>query len=144
MRHTCGEDAPNHGYARDEMTEELRRLLDAVAARAEDYLRGFGDAETAKVSDSCGGCPLCAIAAVLRGERTEATVRATEQVAELVRLLRQALTDHTTGTDAGEPATPEPERAEEDPPAPTGKVQHIDVRRVRGRVVRPHSAAAAE
>lgn len=42
---------------------------------------------------ACGWCPLCAVVAVARGERPELSVRALEQAAQMVALLRAVLAD---------------------------------------------------
>nr|WP_051792472.1 hypothetical protein [Amycolatopsis jejuensis] len=79
-------------------------------------------------TQGCGWCPLCAIVAVVRGERPEFVARLLEQAAQLVALLRAVLADrwepdegvHMPGfrPPAPEPATSGPSR-----------VQHIAVRK---------------
>lgn len=134
-------------HDRDEMAEEFRRLLDAAASRAEEYLRGVGapagseDAATPNGSPSCGWCPVCALAAVLRGERTESAARMLEQVNTLVRLLRQALAEH--GEQRAEAGDPAADRADAERTSGAGKqVQHIAVHRVRGRAGHPGAAGS--
>ncbi|MFR9729188.1 hypothetical protein ACL03H_08170 [Saccharopolyspora sp. MS10] len=125
---------PEAAEGRDRVVEEFRLLLDAAAWRAEEYLRGAGGAEHAqhaapederRPGASCGWCPVCAIAALLRGERPELSSRLIEQLAGLVELLRDSLAEHRA------PPGPAAERPGE--PAAESKVQRIDVRRVRGR-----------
>ncbi|MCX2731005.1 hypothetical protein OOZ19_12195 [Saccharopolyspora sp. NFXS83] len=142
------------GAGRDRVAEEFRLLLDAAAWRAEEYLRGVGGPEHAEhaehVADdaggtgqdsdrrrseadsSCGWCPICAVVALLRGERPELTSRLTEQLAGLVDLLRESLAEHrrAPAEPAAPPAAPG-DSGDAEPSAP--KVQRIDVRRVRGR-----------
>ncbi|MBB5068163.1 hypothetical protein [Saccharopolyspora gloriosae] len=144
------EGAPGAGAGRDRVTEEFRLLLDAAAWRAEEYLRGAGGAEhaehaaddadgTGQGSDrrrsesasSCGWCPICAVVALLRGERPEPTSRLTEQLAGLVELLRESLAEHGRAPAEPAPPTAPGDSGDAEPPAP--KVQRIDVRRVRGR-----------
>ncbi|MDT8914229.1 hypothetical protein [Amycolatopsis sp. PS_44_ISF1] len=78
----------------------------------------------------CGWCPLCAIVAVVRGERPEFAARVLEQLAQLVALLRAVLADRWE-PDGGvhmpgfRPA-PRPAPAREPGVA---RVQHIAVRR---------------
>ncbi|WP_344856847.1 hypothetical protein [Amycolatopsis ultiminotia] len=86
-------------------------------------------------ASGCGWCPLCAIVAVVRGERPEFAARLLEQAAQLVALLRAVLADrwepdegvHMPGFQPAPrppgPADPEPAAAE--PP----RVQRIVVRR---------------
>jgi hypothetical protein len=109
----------------DQLVEELRLLLDALAGRAEEYLRGCGAGAGAGAEDDsrigCGWCPLCALVALLRGRRPELS----DQLMGILQALRQMLVDQC------------PEESEEDgpeePAAP--KVQQISVRRVGGRVL---------
>lgn len=124
----------------DRMAEEFRLLLDAAAWRAEEYLRGAGGSTTGGSdrqdsapggSASCGWCPICAIAALVRGDRPELTERLADQLAGLVELLRDSLAEHEHGHErtAPDPRTGAHDRAE---PAAAPKVQRIDVRRTRG------------
>ncbi|WP_410609173.1 hypothetical protein [Amycolatopsis sp. lyj-109] len=85
--------------------------------------------DEAKADDSaCGWCPLCAIVAVVRGERPELVARLAEQLAQLVALLRAVLADrwepqegvHMPGF------RPAPRPAD---PRTSPRVQHIAVRR---------------
>ncbi|MFJ9778240.1 hypothetical protein ACIRSS_01585 [Amycolatopsis sp. NPDC101161] len=91
---------------------------------------GHGDPDQAKPDGSaCGWCPLCAIVAVVRGERPEFAARLLEQLAQLVALLRAVLADrwepdegvHMPGF---RPAPRPPADA-----AASVRVQHITVRR---------------
>ncbi|GAA4614110.1 hypothetical protein GCM10023108_17410 [Saccharopolyspora hordei] len=103
----------------EQLVEELRLLLDALAGRAEEYLRGCGTRAEAE-ERGCGWCPLCAAVALVRGRRPELN----DQLLGIVQLLRQAVADP-------EPEPAQPERAPEEPT----KVQRIHVRRVGGTVL---------
>ncbi|WP_243789208.1 hypothetical protein [Saccharopolyspora gloriosae] len=161
----ASEESPDGDAAdtgRDRVSEEFRLLLDAAAWRAEEYLRGVGGAEhsahaehssaerpeagrsdeqRAGSATTCGWCPICAVATLLRGERPELTSRLTEQLAGLIDLLRESLAEHRRphAEPAAEPGGP----GAAEPGAP--KVQRIDVRRVRGRAAAhvPDGARAA-
>ncbi|MEV6645892.1 hypothetical protein [Amycolatopsis sp. NPDC051371] len=117
------------------LAEELRLLVEMVVEKAAPWLEdvvaaGHGDPDQAKPDGStCGWCPLCAIVAVVRGERPEFAARLLEQLAQLVALLRAVLADRW-----------EPEEGVHMPgfrpaPRPTAdasasvRVQHIAVRR---------------
>jgi len=138
------------------LTEEIRLLAELVADKAAPWLEGVlaaghgtffsgvpgGGApgpgrspdghstpDEAKPDGSgCGWCPLCAIVAVVRGERPELVARLAEQLAQLVALLRAVLADrwepqegvHMPGF------RPAPRPAD---PRPSPRVQHIAVRR---------------
>lgn len=138
-----GTGSEQDGGGRDRMAEELRLLLDAAAQRAEEYLRGAGGAErdrgagpsgeTGSGGASCGWCPICAVAALVRGDQPELTAKLADQLSGLVELLRGTLAEHRH-TDPAGPAAETAEPAAE----PASKVQRIEVRRVRGK-----TAAAA-
>ncbi|QKV79306.1 hypothetical protein [Amycolatopsis sp. Hca4] len=132
------------------LAEEIRLLAELVADKAAPWLEGVlaaghgsffsggpggeapgdhGTPEEAKADGSaCGWCPLCAIVAVVRGERPELVARLAEQLAQLVALLRAVLADrwepeegvHMPGF------RPAPRPAD---PRPSPRVQHIAVRR---------------
>lgn len=112
------------GTGREQIVDELRLLLDALAVRAEDYLRGVGETEQT-CEASCGWCPICAVAAIARGERPELTGK----LADIVALLREALAEHAQAS------APQ----EEEEPAPP-KAQRIDIQRVNGQVLREDGA----
>ena len=116
------------------LAEEIRLLAEMVVEKAAPWLEGVlaaghGTPDEAKADASaCGWCPLCAIVAVVRGERPELVARLAEQLAQLVALLRAVLADRW-----------EPDEGVHMPgfrpaarPADTrtsSRVQHITVRR---------------
>ncbi|MEV0703110.1 hypothetical protein AB0I53_35050 [Saccharopolyspora sp. NPDC050389] len=114
----------------DQLLDELRLLLDVIAGKAEDYLRGCDQGTEPESGAGCGWCPLCAVVALLRGRRPELN----DQLAGIVQVLRQMLADQR-------PAAEDPEESEEDVPAPS-KVQRIAVRRVDGPVLADGEAAS--
>lgn len=134
-----GQAAGQRGSAgHDHMLEEFRLLLDALAYRAEDFLHGLaceGDGES-QAPGTCGWCPLCALIAAMRGERSELTSKFAEQLAGIVMLLRQLIAEHggTSDFPAPEPPPGAPQ-APDDTPAES-KVQKIAVHRVDGRVLK--------
>ena len=67
---------------------------------------------------SCSGCPVCALTALLRGERPELAVRWAEHAAALLAVLRAALAEDTAGAESAAA-----------PPGPARRVQHIRVER---------------
>ncbi|MEU0534237.1 hypothetical protein [Amycolatopsis tolypomycina] len=119
------------------LAEEIRLLAELVADKAAPWLEGVlaaghGDhtSEEAKPDGSaCGWCPLCAIVAVVRGERPELVARLVEQLAQLVALLRAVLADRWEPDEGvhmpGFRPAPKPAA---DATAST-RVQHIAVRR---------------
>ncbi|EOD68327.1 hypothetical protein [Amycolatopsis vancoresmycina] len=78
---------------------------------------------------ACGWCPLCAIVAVVRGERPELVARLAEQLAQLVALLRAVLADRWEPEEGVHmPGFKPAPRPAADATVPT-RVQHIAVRR---------------
>lgn len=131
------------------LAEEIRLLVEMVIERAAPWLEGVmaaGHGEHAGpeepgasgVEDSTSGCewcPLCAIVAVVRGERPEFVARVLEQAAQLVALLRAVLADrwepeegvHMPGfRPAAHPPAPAAAGAFSEP---SSRVQHIAVRK---------------
>jgi hypothetical protein len=91
------------------LVEALRSNLPAADAPSTEAEAHSGD---------CRWCPVCQVAAVVRGERPEVT-------AALADLLTTAATALRTVAEAGRPAATDAEPAEDgEPPAP---VQQIDI-----------------
>ncbi|MEO6083646.1 MAG: hypothetical protein ABIQ18_11140 [Umezawaea sp.] len=96
------------------LVEELRLLIDVAAERAQPWLQriateGAGDHNP----QTCGWCPVCNAAALIKGDRSELASKAAEHVSGLLTLLRMALS---------EPSAPAAEAPAEEP-----RVQHIQV-----------------
>ncbi|MBA0124941.1 hypothetical protein H0B56_05235 [Haloechinothrix sp. YIM 98757] len=91
------------------LTHEIRLLVEMVAEHASPWLdsilaaghgSGFGAGSPGTGGDEgpfgageSGWCPLCAVIAIVRGERPEFAARLAEQMARLVALLRAVLAD---------------------------------------------------
>lgn len=118
------------------VTDELRSLLDTLAARAEPLLNRMGSHPAGQHPATCHWCPLCASVAVLRGQRPELAVRAAEHAAGLLAVLRAAIQDHPA-TDqhhhehaaASGDAGGEPQHSAEPSPPRRDRVQKIELRR---------------
>lgn len=104
------------------LLDRLGPVLDRVTAEQPDPApAGTG---------TCTGCPVCALLAALRGERSELAVRLAEHTAGIVAVLRAALEE---GQEGPAPA-PEPPAAPAEGRSPAGRaVQRITVERVAGR-----------
>jgi hypothetical protein len=141
-------EEPREGYDGARLTEEIRLLVEMVVEHAAPWLEGVVSAghgteqpgEPEPGEQSCGWCPLCAIVAVVRGQRPEFAARFLEQAAQLIALLRAVLADrwepqegvHMPGF---QPAARRSSRPDEPLPgkAPSsGRVQHIAVRKSAG------------
>lgn len=88
-------------------------LLDRIGPVL-DRARSAGGAAPPSTG-TCAVCPVCAVVALLRGERPELAVRLAEHAAGFLDVLQSAM-------DA--PADPQAP-----PPAPSRRVQHIHVER---------------
>jgi len=107
---------------------ELLLLADAVLDRVEGVVqqfvvpptgdasptRGEDDTESASTASAngCTWCPLCAAAALMRGENHELVTRLATKLAALIALLREFLSQYLPAGDGGDPPEPTP-----DPPA---------------------------
>ncbi|MCD5419861.1 hypothetical protein LRS71_09870 [Rhodococcus pyridinivorans] len=120
------------------LISELLLLADAVLDRVEGTVQQFvaatgdasdhtapdtatgstapGDAETATTPNGCAWCPLCAAAALVRGENHELVSRLASKLAALVALLRKFLAQFLPST-GGVPPEPTPDPPTRDRPA---------------------------
>ncbi|WP_228817957.1 hypothetical protein [Nocardia transvalensis] len=104
------------GHTRDdhfaELAEELRLLAEAVLERVEPVLRRAA-ADGRTEWDSCSWCPVCAAAALVRGEHHDVAAAVADHGIAIVTVLREAL--------AGVPVEPVvPPDLEQDDSAPHG------------------------
>ena len=101
---------------RPDWIDEAQRLVEAL--RSNLPTADAPSTDDAGHAGDCRWCPVCQAAAVVRGERPEVT-------AALADLLTTAATALRTLAEAGQPAEPSAEPAQEDePPAP---VQQIEI-----------------
>lgn len=108
----------------DHVATELRALALAVLDRLQLALERTRADETGASSSQpspCLACPVCAVLAVLRGERPDLLARLAEHATGILTVLRAALTEETSAT--GRPPAGEPE------PHGTRPVQRIRVER---------------
>jgi hypothetical protein len=123
------------------LTEEVRLLVELVAERAAPWLADVvaaghgpdgeqdpGAAHRGEGPD-CGWCPLCAVVAVVRGQRPEAVARLLEQVAALVALLRAVLADRWQPEEGVHMPGFAPRPRPSAPRGASPRVQHISVHR---------------
>jgi len=98
--------------------EQARRLVTGLGQTLGAALRE-GDGGDAHPSD-CRWCPVCQVAAVVRGERPEVT----DALADVLTAAAAAL--RTVSERASAPA-PEAEAEAEEAPPPAPPVQHIEI-----------------
>jgi hypothetical protein len=158
------EEQSRVGYDGASLIAEIGLLVELVVEYAAPWLEGVvtaghgpeqhagapvaqpdSEQPAAEPSGNCGWCPLCAIVAMVRGERPEFADRLLEQAAQLIALLRAVLADRWQPQDGVhmpgfQPASRQP--AGQDVPvaaaapsstarssSPSGRVQHIAVRK---------------
>lgn len=102
----CG----THATLGEELRAVAALLLERLGPALERARAGAPAAE-----GTCASCPVCAVLALVRGERPELAARLAERASALLDALAAAL---------DEPPAPEPAR-----PAPTRRVQRIRVER---------------
>jgi hypothetical protein len=128
------------------VAEELRSLLDTIAASAEPLLQKVGTngkQQPYPPTAACNWCPLCASLALMRGQRPELAVRAAEHAAGLLAVFRAAMQEQDSPEHRScvaedqdphrfaEPAEPAQPRTRHKPPA-RQRVQKIELRRPGG------------
>lgn len=94
------DEEPGDGFG--EFAEELKLLAETVLERVEPVLRHAAD-QPGEWS-SCSWCPVCAAAALMRGEHHEVVAAIADHGTAIVTVLREAL--------AGAPVEPVPADAE--------------------------------
>ncbi|MGQ4600531.1 hypothetical protein [Nocardia sp. R6R-6] len=112
--HPPGDDEADSRATHDgiaEFTEELKLLAEAVLQRVEPVLRHAADGQ--REWSSCSWCPVCAAAALVRGEHHQVLTAVAEHGTAIVTVLREALAgmpvEPVMPTDA-DPATGTPPR----------------------------------
>lgn len=111
------------------LAEEIRLLVEMVVERAAPWLDGIvasGHGAADRSATECGWCPLCAVVAVVRGERPEFAARLVEQLGQLVALLRAVLADRWDPEHGFHMPGFQPDPKPQPEPAST-RVQHIPV-----------------
>ncbi|WP_277609749.1 hypothetical protein [Rhodococcus sp. CH91] len=109
------------------LLSELLVLADAVLDRVEGVVQQFAvpsndsDAPAAPeqhgTSAGCTWCPLCAGAALLRGEDHELVTRLATRLAALIALLRELVSRYLGRTGETDPPEPPPDAPARDRPA---------------------------
>ncbi|WP_280257376.1 hypothetical protein [Nocardia wallacei] len=92
-----------------ELVEELRMLAETLLERVEPVLRRAA-ADGRVEWDGCSWCPICAAAALVRGEHHDVVATLAEHGTAVVTVLREALAGIPV-----EPVLPDPEPENEAP-----------------------------
>lgn len=85
---------------------ELLALAETVLARMEPILRKASAAQADRVPQGCSWCPVCALAALVRGEQHELLDLVATEGTVVIAALRQLLADHATQSSAHTDAGP--------------------------------------
>ncbi|MBS9371663.1 hypothetical protein [Rhodococcus sp. B50] len=112
------------------LLSELLLLADAVLDRVEGAVQQFvvapGEAPhpaddsapgSAATPSGCAWCPLCAAAALVRGENHELVTRLATKLAALIALLREFLSQFLPATGGSSPPEPTPDAPTRERPA---------------------------
>ncbi|QII06001.1 hypothetical protein BH93_11995 [Rhodococcoides fascians A25f] len=101
-----------------ELGADLLALADTVLTRLDPILRRVAETQQERDQQSCSWCPVCALAALVRGERHDLVELVASEGTVIIALLRQLLADHTntgTGHTAAAPAEASPPEPGPDP-----------------------------
>lgn len=109
-----------------ELGADLLALADTVLTRLDPILRRVAETQQERDQQGCSWCPVCAFAALVRGERHDLVELVASEGTVIIALLRQLLADHTnadhtstaTGHTAAPSAGPPPSGPEPDSTAP--------------------------
>lgn len=104
-----GEGEHRHEDQLGELVEELRMLAETMLERVEPVLRRAA-ADGGVEWDGCSWCPVCAAAALVRGEHHDVVATLAEHGTAIVTVLREALAGIPV-----EPVLPDPEPEGEAP-----------------------------
>ncbi|WP_280269899.1 hypothetical protein [Nocardia wallacei] len=96
-----------HGDQLGEFTEEMRLLAEAVLERVEPVLRRAA-AEGRAEWGGCSWCPVCAAAALIRGEHHDVVAAVAEHGTAVVTVLREALAGVPVDPVVGDPESDAP------------------------------------
>ncbi|AOW92850.1 hypothetical protein BFN03_09650 [Rhodococcus sp. WMMA185] len=102
-----------------QVMEELRLLVEAALDRIEPIVQRIVTTHTPEGAEAtsseagqwsgCSWCPVCALAAMIRGEQHDLVTLLASQASILIAMLRQILDEHSasgaTGPDAMRPGT---------------------------------------
>ncbi|OZE76080.1 hypothetical protein CH305_19945 [Rhodococcus sp. 15-649-2-2] len=94
-----------------ELGADLLALADTVLTRLDPILRRVAETQQERDQQGCSWCPVCALAALVRGERHDLVELVASEGTVIIALLRQLLADHTntgTGHTAAAPAEASP------------------------------------
>lgn len=77
-----------------DVAAELWALADTVLTRLEPILRQAAVAQGERDRQGCSWCPVCAVAALLRGEQHDLLTLVASEGAGVIALMKQLLADH--------------------------------------------------
>lgn len=105
-----------------DVAAELWALAQTVLTRLEPVLRQAMEDQRERPRQGCSWCPVCALAALIRGEQHDLLTLLATEGASVIALVRQLIADHSPSTDSHGPSTDNPGTA----PRRDGDVAHSD------------------
>ncbi|MDJ0393061.1 hypothetical protein QMK17_06925 [Rhodococcus sp. G-MC3] len=81
-----------------DVAAELWALAQTVLTRLEPVLRQAMEDQRERPRQGCSWCPVCALAALIRGEQHDLLALLATEGASVVALLRQLIVDHSPST----------------------------------------------
>jgi nucleoid-associated protein YgaU len=105
--------------------DQARRLVTGLGQTLGSAL-GESDADGAH-PDDCRWCPVCQVAAVVRGERPEVTNALADVLTAAAAALRTAAERASAPAPEAGAEQPAPEAGAEQPAPPAAPVQHIEI-----------------
>ncbi|WP_072806322.1 hypothetical protein [Rhodococcoides yunnanense] len=94
-----------------DVAAELWALAETVLTRLEPMLRRAVEEQATATQQGCSWCPVCALAALLRGEQHDLLTFAATEGATIVAMIRQLVAEHSGNPqtrESGEAATSTP------------------------------------
>jgi hypothetical protein len=112
----------------NDWTEQVHRLVDSVRGLVSEA----GRTDDAAQHGDCRWCPLCQVAAVVRGERPEVSAALADLLTTTAAALRSFAEAHPTGATSGDPPSDDPPSddaagAADDTGEPPPAVQRIEI-----------------
>lgn len=120
-----------------DVSAELWALAETVLTRLEPVLRQAVEDQRQRPQQGCSWCPVCAMAALVRGEQHDLLALVASEGAAVIALLRQLMSEHTgapgpSGTErAGREDRPSGGEAHSDDPSVPHDTEDPVVRRAK-------------
>lgn len=108
-----------------DVSAELWALAETVLTRLEPVLRQAVEDQRQRPQQGCSWCPVCAMAALIRGEQHELLTLVASEGAAVIALLRQLMSEHTGTRDRSDATANEASTTAAPATHPDGGAAHI-------------------